>query len=128
MSPGTGSACLKSVLWNSRKRSARPVSHTCMQAPILLTEEGTALCPSAVGQWRIASHWNGCHLPALLGRHWTCMFAKAWVFRVQLIRTITQNGGGGGHEATETGLAYAPVSQAHGHNHIVQCYPCCTAA
>ena len=24
----------------------------------------------------------------------------------------------GGHEATETGLAYAPVSQAHGHNHI----------
>ena len=26
-----------------------------------------------------------------------------------------------GHEATETGLAYAPVSQAHGHNHIVQC-------
>ena len=25
-----------------------------------------------------------------------------------------------GHEATETGLAYAPVSQAHGHNHIVQ--------
>ena len=25
---------------------------------------------------------------------------------------------GGGHEATETGLAYAPVSQAHGHNHI----------
>ena len=22
----------------------------------------------------------------------------------------------GGHEATETGLAYAPVSQAHGHN------------
>ena len=29
---------------------------------------------------------------------------------------------GGGHEATETGLAYAPVSQAHGHNHIVQCF------
>ena len=27
-----------------------------------------------------------------------------------------------GHEATETGLAYAPVSQAHGHNHIVQCW------
>ena len=24
----------------------------------------------------------------------------------------------GGPEATETGLAYAPVSQAHGHNHI----------
>ena len=40
-------------------------------------------------------------------------------------------GGGamvGGHEATETGLAYAPVSQAHGHNHIVQCFACCTAA
>ena len=33
-----------------------------------------------------------------------------------------------GHEATETGLAYAPVSQAHGHNHIVQCVSCCTAA
>ena len=31
-------------------------------------------------------------------------------------------GGGLGHEATETGLAYAPVSQAHGHNHIVQCF------
>ena len=34
----------------------------------------------------------------------------------------------GGHEATDTGLAYAPVSQAHGHNHIVQCFACCTAA
>ena len=33
-----------------------------------------------------------------------------------------------GHEATEAGLAYAPVSQAHGHNHIVQCFSCCTAA
>ena len=33
-----------------------------------------------------------------------------------------------GHEATDTGLAYAPVSQAHGHNHIVQCFACCTAA
>ena len=33
-----------------------------------------------------------------------------------------------GHEATENGLAYAPVSQAHGHNHIVQCFACCTAA
>ena len=33
-----------------------------------------------------------------------------------------------GHEATEPGLAYAPVSQAHGHNHIVQCFSCCTAA
>ena len=32
-----------------------------------------------------------------------------------------------GHEATDTGLAYAPVSQAHGHNHIVQCFSrCCT--
>ena len=31
-------------------------------------------------------------------------------------------GGGLGHEATETGLAYAPVSQAHGHHHIVQCF------
>ena len=28
-----------------------------------------------------------------------------------------------GHEATETGLAYAPVSRAHGHNHIVQAPP-----
>ena len=36
--------------------------------------------------------------------------------------------GGGGHEATETGFAYALVSQAHGHNHIVQCHACCTAA
>ena len=36
--------------------------------------------------------------------------------------------GGEGHEATETGLAYAPVSEAHGHNHIVQCIACCTAA
>ena len=35
---------------------------------------------------------------------------------------------GCGHEATETGLAYAPVSQAHSHNHIVQCVSCCTAA
>ena len=26
----------------------------------------------------------------LLGRHWTCMFARAWVFRVQLIWTITE--------------------------------------
>ena len=28
----------------------------------------------------------------------------------------------GGHEATDTRLAYTPVSQAHGHNHIVQCF------
>ena len=27
-----------------------------------------------------------------------------------------------GHEATDTGLAYPPVSQAHGHHHIVQCF------
>ena len=27
-----------------------------------------------------------------------------------------------GHEATDTGFAYAPVSQAHGHHHIVQCF------
>ena len=40
----------------------------------------------------------------------------------------TELGRFGGHEATETGLAYAPVSQAHGHNHIVQCFACCTAA
>ena len=33
-----------------------------------------------------------------------------------------------GHQATETGFSYAPVSQAHGHNHIVQCHACCTAA
>ena len=33
-----------------------------------------------------------------------------------------------GHEATETGFACAPVSQAHGHYHIVQCHACCTAA
>ena len=26
-----------------------------------------------------------------------------------------------GHEATDTGFAYAPVSQAHGHHHTVQC-------
>ena len=31
-------------------------------------------------------------------------------------------GGGGGDEATDTGLAYAPVSQAHGHHHTVQCF------
>ena len=29
--------------------------------------------------------------------------------------------GVGGHEATDTGLAYAPVSQAHGLHHSVQC-------
>ena len=27
-----------------------------------------------------------------------------------------------GHEATDTGFAYAPVSQAHGHHHTVQCF------
>ena len=42
--------------------------------------------------------------------------------------SATCRGGGGGHEATETGLAYAPVSQEHCHNHIVQCFACCTAA
>ena len=31
-------------------------------------------------------------------------------------------GGSLGHEATDTGLAYAPVSQAHGHHHSVQCF------
>ena len=33
-----------------------------------------------------------------------------------------------GHEATNTGFAYAPVSQAHGHHHSLQCFACCTAA
>ena len=28
----------------------------------------------------------------------------------------------GGHEATDTRLAYAPVSQAHGHHQSVQCF------
>ena len=42
--------------------------------------------------------------------------------------TVDMFVGRGGHEATETGLAYAPVSQAHGHNHIVQCVSCCIAA
>ena len=28
----------------------------------------------------------------------------------------------GGHEATDIGLAYAPVSQAHGHHHTVPCF------
>ena len=36
-----------------------------MRFPVVLTEEGTALCPSAVEKWRIASHCNGCHLPPL---------------------------------------------------------------
>ena len=27
-----------------------------------------------------------------------------------------------GHEATDTGLAYAPVSQAHGRHHSVHCF------
>ena len=27
-----------------------------------------------------------------------------------------------GHEATDTGFAYAPVSKAHGHHHSVQCF------
>ena len=34
-----------------------------------------------------------------------------------------------GHEAKNTGLAYAPVSQAHGHHHTqFNVSPCCTAA
>ena len=34
-----------------------------------------------------------------------------------------------GHEASDTGLAYAPVSQAHGHHHTqFNVLPCCTAA
>ena len=34
----------------------------------------------------------------------------------------------GGHEATDTGLAYAPVSQAHGHHHTqFNVLSCCTA-
>ena len=33
------------------------------------------------------------------------------------------------HEATDTGLAYAPVSQAHDHHHTqFNVLPCCTAA
>ena len=51
----------------------------------------------------------------------TCSFMR--VRHVAMHGTLS-----GGHEATETGLAYAPVSQAHGHNHIVQCVSCCTAA
>ena len=32
-------------------------------------------------------------------------------------KQICDGWGEEGHEATETGFAYAPVSQAHGHNH-----------
>ena len=53
-----------------------------------------------------------------------CGFVLVYVCLVMLCCL----GVGAGHEATETGLAYAPVSQAHGHNHIVQCFACCTAA
>ena len=35
-----------------------------------------------------------------------------------LIRCISDFG----HEATDTRFAYAPVSQAHGHHHSVQCF------
>ena len=44
---------------------------------------------------------------------------------------LSRRGGGGigmggplawGHEATDTGFAYAPVPQAHGHHHSVQCF------
>ena len=41
---------------------------------------------------------------------------------------VCMRGSSLGHEATDTGLAYAPVSQAHGHNHIVQSISRCTAA
>ena len=41
----------------------------------------------------------------------------------------TMGGGAGVHEATDTGLAYAPVSQAHGHHHTqFNVLPCSTAA
>ena len=55
-----------------------------------------------------------------------CANVLSWFTTALLLSVMV--GPGGGHEATETGLAYAPVSQAHGHNHIVQCFACCTAA
>ena len=60
--------------------------------------------------------------------HWR-VYCPHWTGWIAVEGTV---GGGDesawGHEATETGFAYAPVSQAHGHNHIVQCFACSTAA
>ena len=35
---------------------------------------------------------------------------------------MLKEGIGSGRGATDTGFAYAPVSQAHGHHHTVQCF------
>ena len=65
---------------------------------------------------------SGCCTPVERG----ASFAEgshAWNsrFLAKLVRS--------GHEATDTGLAYAPVSQAHGHHHTqFNVLPCCTAA
>ena len=69
---------------------------------------------SSLGLGRAGAAGKGCGL-------WDCNAQK-------------EGGGGGlcavcmcvqgamGHEATDTGFAYAPVSQAHGHHHSVQCF------
>ena len=58
-----------------------------------------------------------CNGLAPVGRH--VILEDIWEFNGRARR--------GGHEATDIGLAYVPVSQAHGHHHIVQCFACCTA-
>ena len=71
-------------------------------------------------------YWGSCEILQL-----TCHLMDHVLVAQKLIRGLESRPLGvehGGHEATETGLAYAPVSQAHGHNHIVQCFACCTAA
>ena len=67
-----------------------------------------------------------CH-PALRNTGWLSRGATSTIVEVPLAplsrrRMKTQEGrvrNLAGHEATDTGLAYAPVSQAHGHHHTV---------
>ena len=57
------------------------------------------------------------------------MFCNRKVLCLAALATQTRSAPCVGHEATDTGLAYAPVSQAHGHHHTqFNVLPCCTAA
>ena len=55
--------------------------------------------------------WVDALPAAFAGVRDVLLFGVLWVGLVWCVRR--------GHEATDTGLAYAPVSQAHGHHHSV---------
>ena len=79
-------------------------------------------------QWRAVAislgelPWEGGHAPGGRCHYFSSSCRLGFLVRGRLQGPTRVSLKGRGHEATDTGLAYAPVSQAHGHHPSVQCF------